>query len=148
MNVKAAKVTAPAEISLINPILGWFSLCTKSANFSTAVFMPYIPKTKPIASVWLIQSCLEIPTRNPTKIVKEKMMVWAIILCSVFNNKYEPLNAYLKLLSLPFINKIILFCVFLCYYWVMISKIIDFNCMEKMYPSIKLHIWFFIFYFF
>ena len=74
MNVNAAKVTAPAETSFIKPILGWFSLCTKSDNFSTAVFIPSIPKTKPIANVWLIQSCLEIPTIKPAKIVNEKML--------------------------------------------------------------------------
>ena len=44
-------ITAPAEISFINPILGSNSGCTKSDIFSTAVFIPSIPKTRATAKI-------------------------------------------------------------------------------------------------
>ncbi len=51
MAVMAAKNTAPAAMSLIKPMRSWYSGWMKSDTFSTAVFRPSIPRTKPMAKI-------------------------------------------------------------------------------------------------
>ncbi len=53
-------ITAPAEISLINPIL-YQILVEQNLQFSQRPYsMPSMPKTNPIAKIWRIHSVLEI----------------------------------------------------------------------------------------
>lgn len=61
----AAKVTPPAEISLINPIFLWYSGWVKSHNFSMAVFKDSATRTMPIARICKIHSILEMSSSHP-----------------------------------------------------------------------------------